>query len=719
MIVGQAIEVLSVYIVLFLLILSLFIPKFSRQFLWTSFLILLGLGLSLWSHLAFDHFHYAYVWRYSALELPLYLKLANLWGGEEGTLLFLAILLSGFAVKFSHYESWTERGVILLTLPFVFGLIFWHPFSLTSEAQLAHAPYQGMNAHLTKFWMAFHPPLIFITYLLLLVPSGAAAEMLVKGTGPWKEISLKYSRLAWVILSAGLMSGMWWAYEDYFYGQFWHWDPVQTASFVVWCFLTAYLHGLRGYRPDGSLGRILPALSLLTASAAIGSMLVTRNGELVSSHRYLGETSIKLLAFIALSLLITMIVALILSYRRRIENSTKMTESRFMIQIALWGFVLFGLMGCYFLGEAYVRALLDIPKDKPPIFFALIANVSSSDLVNLLKEQHQRWTVDNFGLNQILVPIVFVSAIFGGHRFLPVSSFKLRLFITFGALLGSLILAEYVRPLALFYDGTGITSVSTRRNFYLLDMLLGGVVYFSLSSLLYSLPIGKIRGQKKAYFNYIAPVGLIHMGVMIGLFSALCAMILDSNSIKKITFPDAYDQRINISEHHSLEIKRPTVSLSNLGDYSPDGKAIFRSVTDVTLFLRNDRDNTHVVDQGQTLFQDDRVPMANDVGPIRQYCETVDYRFARSSRSNSHMLNPFIYRGITYDLQIWLPAINYLDFDQNGQYRKNSKTDNPTEFNIVVKKFPLMTGLWFGLGLCLIAGLYYALFSRNSGAKKG
>jgi cytochrome c-type biogenesis protein CcmF len=258
----------------------------------------------------------------------------------------------------------------------------------------------------------------------------------------------------------------------------------------------------------------------------------------------------------------------------------------------------------------------------------------------------------------------------------------------------SFLLAQYIQPLQIFYDGTGVTSGATRRNFYLLNMLLGGTVYFSLSSLLYALPIGRLQGREKAWLNYIAPVGLIHMGVMIGLFAALCATILDSNSVRKITFPAAYDQPITISDHLSLHISRPVDSIDSLSR--------FRAVTGVTLRLR---DGDRIVDQGQTLYEDARKPVAADIGPIRQYCEAVDYRFARMSRDRDHMLNPYIYRGLGYDLQVWLPAVNYPDGKGHGP---------PIEYNMVIKKFPMMMWLWIGLGLSLLAGAYYAIFSRKS-----
>lgn len=703
------VEFFALYGALGALSMAFLFPARRNVMLRGVFLILMTLSMSLLYHLGRDHFHYAYVWLYSAPDLALYLKFANLWGGEEGTLLFLALVLSLFAVRMNRQPGWVGPGVMVMLVPFLIGLLIWHPFQQTTAAQLAQVPYQGMNAHLTKFWMAIHPPLIFITYLLLLVPAGAAVEALVRGTGPWKSLAISYYRKAWVVMSAGLISGMWWAYEDYFYGQFWHWDPVQTAAFVVWCFLTATLHGLRMYQLQGAHARSLPFLSLITAAAAIGSMLVTRNGELVSSHRYLGETSIMLLMFISGALLCVALGALAMSFRRP-ANSGRMSESRLMIHLAIWGFFLIGLMGCYVLGEAYWRAVMDTPKDKPPIFFALIANVSSADLVALLKEQHLRWTVDNFTMNQILVPVVFLIALIGGHRFLPLRRRGHCLFLTLLAAVLSWVLAEYGQPLQNFYDGTGVTSGETRRNFYQLNMLLGAVVYFSIASLLYALPIGMKRGKERAYFTYIAPVGVIHMGVMVGLFAALCAMILDSQRVVKVTFPEAYERPLVISDHHQIEISRPLKRSAGTGAYSASGEGAFQAVTGVKLLLK-EAGGVRLLQQGQTLYQDDRRAVGDVAGAIRQYCEAADYRFARASRAEdgkSHMLNPFIYRGGAYDLQVWLPAINYLAV-QEGQ---GSGSSSP-EYNILIKKFPLMMWLWIGLTLSLLAGIYYAWFAKQ------
>ncbi|WP_138380433.1 cytochrome c biogenesis protein CcsA [Luteithermobacter gelatinilyticus] len=688
-------------------LMALFWPTSRCLFLPLMLISLLAASLGLVIHLAQDHFHYAYVWLYSAPELPLYLKISNFWGGEEGTLLLLALLAAVFGVVLCRHGGWGGTGALLLAGVFSAGALYWHPFSLTTAEQLAHAPYQGMNAHLTEFWMAIHPPLIFLTYMLLVAPFGAAVEALVRGTGQWARITRTYGRLAWLVLSLGLASGMWWAYGDYFYGQIWHWDPVQTATFVVWCLLTGLLHGLRLYHPERRYARLLPFLSLLTAAACLSSMLVTRNGLLISSHRYLGETSIAILAGLSLVLVLTAFVSLALSCRRTLPaNGTKTSEARLMITLSIYGFFLLALIGCYFLGEAYLRALWDVPKDKPPLFFKFIASVSPPDLVALLKEQHKKWAPDLFALNDGLLIPAIAGALIGGHRFLPAWSRHVRWGISLGVIFLMILMAEYVRPLEYFYDASGTSSVHTRRNFYELNMLLVGVVYFCLACLVYAAPIGVNRRNLRAYYGYVAPVGLIHMGMMIALFSALCATILDSTSKTQVSFPQAFHTPVRLPGGYLLDIAPPQYSTKPDGIYIPGGGQSLRALTNVRLSLSTADRELRLLGAGQTLYRDERRAFNDDNMPIRQYCEMMDYRFARLSRGPEHILAPYIYRGPSYDLQVWLPSVDaYGDSPPAAVSHETAKAT----YTIVIRKYPMMTWLWLGLALSLVAGIVYCV----------
>ena len=204
-----------------------------RHTLARAAVVMLGAAtLALMLHLAGDDFGYRYAWLYSAPELPLHLKIATLWGGEEGTLLLLATLLALAACRLVDRDGWSGAGALLLSGAFTVGALIWDPFAATPSADLDAAP-RGMNAHLLSPWMALHPPLLFAAYVLVLAPFGGAMQALARGQGEWARRHRTWLRSAWLVLSSGLFAGMWWAYEDFSFGQFWHWDPVQTSVFVV------------------------------------------------------------------------------------------------------------------------------------------------------------------------------------------------------------------------------------------------------------------------------------------------------------------------------------------------------------------------------------------------------------------------------------------------------------------------------------------------------
>jgi cytochrome c-type biogenesis protein CcmF len=277
---------------------------------------LVAATMCLAARLLADDFASHYVWLYSAPELPAYLKLANLWGGDEGTLLLLAMLLALAAIRLARHPGGAGIGALALAAWFAGGALLWDPFATTPEADLARLTSQGMNAHLVSPWMSLHPPLIFVAYVAVLAPVGGAIEALATGRGAWPAISATWLRTAWLILSAGLFAGMWWAYEDFTFGQFWHWDPVQTSVFLVWCLIGAQLHGLGRYRADRRFRLVLPLLACATAVAALLSMAITRSPALASSHRYVGATSLPLLLGGAGLLTALTLIALAFALRR-------------------------------------------------------------------------------------------------------------------------------------------------------------------------------------------------------------------------------------------------------------------------------------------------------------------------------------------------------------------------------------------------------------------
>lgn len=384
-------------------------------------LVLLGAAtLALVLHLAGDDFGYRYAWLYSAAELPLYLKVANLWGGEEGTLLLMATLLALAAWRLVDGDGWSGPGALLLSGAFALGALIWDPFAATPAAQIGAAP-RGMNAHLLSPWMALHPPLLFAAYVLVLAPFGGALQALARGDGAWVRRDGTWLRVAWLILASGLFAGMWWAYEDFSFGQFWHWDPVQTSVFVVFALITAQLHELSRYHPRGRFALLLPGLAAVNGIAVLLSMAITRSPTLASSHRYVGDGSLPLLLTMAGALTVLALWALVEGIRRSRARSPRPAEPTALLMVAIGGLLAAAAVGVFHISEAYLGAWLGWPRPeslKP--FFETLARWTGPAEIAALREAFEQWDIDRYGMNAALVPVLLALTLAGGHYFAPI-----------------------------------------------------------------------------------------------------------------------------------------------------------------------------------------------------------------------------------------------------------------------------------------------------------
>ena len=219
-----------------------------------------------------------------------------------------------------------------------------------------------MNAHLLSPWMALHPPLLFAAYVLVLAPFGGALQALARGEGSWVRRYGTWLRAAWLILSSGLFAGMWWAYEDFSFGQFWHWDPVQTSVFVVWALITAQLHGLGRYHPRGRFALLLPASPRSTASPSLLSMAITRSPD----ARLLAPLCRRQLAASAADagrrLTALTLWALIARPQATRARAPRPAEPTALLMVAIGGLLAAAAIGAWHIGWAYLGAWLGWPR---------------------------------------------------------------------------------------------------------------------------------------------------------------------------------------------------------------------------------------------------------------------------------------------------------------------------------------------------------------------
>lgn len=605
------------------------------------------------------------------------------------------------AVRLSRYHGWAGPGALGLAAALAAGAAIWTPFAPMPAdlAETATSQGQGMNAHLVRVWMLLHPPFVFLAFALFLAPYGAALQALATGRGDdWPVIAARWVRLGWLTLSAGLAAGMWWAYEDFTFGQFWHWDPVQTSVFMVWAFATAHLHTLRWYRDDGAYGRLHPLLGLASAIAALASLVVTRHPALASSHRYVGETSFPWLLVLMIVLCVLALAALVWSVRRHLAPARR-TESTLLILIATLTLIGYAGVAAGVLAEAYIAEALDVPKpEKFKPFFEFLARWSSSAEADQLRALFDQWEVDRYRANALLAPIAIVIGLAGGHNFLPVRKRAVRWAASLSVALLAIATVVILQPMAGYFTGKGMTSANTTAIFPWLDAMVVTMAYLGLTALAWGLRALVRHGRHRAVGRYYVPVGAIHFGVVVALLAAVVATVFDLHNWRNLTYPGDFAKPVKFPWGYEVTVAVDHEAFVDDGLRTEDGAPGFHAVAEARWSLV--RDGVAVQEeQGQAVYRDRRAQSAGGLGPVRLMCEILDYRYARTVSGATQMIDPFIHRGLWRDVQIWLPALEYR-VDGEGDM---SELLAPTTVPVVLKIYPMMTWLWAGLVLALIA----------------
>ena len=199
----------------------------------------------------------------TAPEAWLY-KLAGLWAGRQGSLLFWAWLIAVFnaVLVFATRKNIRplDNGALaissLVLTAFVSVLLFSEgnmPFIATDARYFtgdgtlsAMASARSMNALLEHWAMAIHPPTLFIGYAGLTIPFAYAISALIVNddSTEWVNRSTPYLMFSWLLLGIGIGLGAVWAYVVLGWGGYWGWDPVENASLLVF-----FVDGAPGLHP--------------------------------------------------------------------------------------------------------------------------------------------------------------------------------------------------------------------------------------------------------------------------------------------------------------------------------------------------------------------------------------------------------------------------------------------------------------------------------------
>jgi len=265
-----------------------------------------------------EQYQIRYVWSVTDPQTPLFYRFTALWGSQRGSLLFWCLTMSLFTFGAVWLNWRTDRRLMpyvvafmMMTLAFFVGLtlLLENPFErwwldprTNAEVSAALIPpgvvepsydalaqtASGLNPLLRHFGMIIHPPMLYLGFVGFVVPFAFALAALASGdlSSNWIKATRRWTLVAWLFLSLGLILGGRWAYDVLGWGGYWGWDPVENAAFLPWLVGTAFLHSVMIQQKRGMLKVWNMVLVILTFSAVLFGTFATRSGVIESVHSF-------------------------------------------------------------------------------------------------------------------------------------------------------------------------------------------------------------------------------------------------------------------------------------------------------------------------------------------------------------------------------------------------------------------------------------------------
>jgi cytochrome c-type biogenesis protein CcmF len=264
-----------------------------RAFYATAVMVLVAAALLEVALLTHD-FSLAYVTEHSDLSTPTALVAAAFYGGQEGSLLYWALVLgvlgsaslvasAALGLRLAAFAA----GVLAAIMSFLLVVLVLvaSPFDL-----LAITPPDGLglNPVLRDGGMLIHPPVVLAGFASFAIPFSFAAAALLAGRSDaaWIAHTRRFALMAWALQSTGLVLGMWWAYHVLGWGGYWGWDPVENVALMPWLATTAYLHSSQVQERRGRLRAWNFGLVILAFLLVVFGTFIVRSGVVPSVHTF-------------------------------------------------------------------------------------------------------------------------------------------------------------------------------------------------------------------------------------------------------------------------------------------------------------------------------------------------------------------------------------------------------------------------------------------------
>ena len=251
-----------------------------------------------------DSYWVAYVVAHSNRDLSTFYKVAALWSGQEGSLLFWSFLLAIYvcsvliAYRNKNGELMPYVGVVMAGVQIFFLTLnnfVASPFKVLASPGatgaldiFTRADGNGLNPLLQYPEMVIHPPNLYSGYTGFTIPFAfALGALLARYPGEkWIHLTRKWTMIAWCFQTVGILLGAHWAYAVLGWGGYWGWDPVENASLLPWLTGTAFLHSVMMQEKRGMMKVWNVWLVFFTFMLCITGTMLTRSGVVSSVHAF-------------------------------------------------------------------------------------------------------------------------------------------------------------------------------------------------------------------------------------------------------------------------------------------------------------------------------------------------------------------------------------------------------------------------------------------------
>ncbi len=420
-----------------------------------------------------QNYEVQYVYNVTSSTMPLYLKVTALWGGQAGSLVFWAWLMSAFgsAVTLRKWDRDLDLlpwVIIISSVTLLFFLImiiaFENPFvrfwSLPSGGELVAMfgprgsqlinPFdgRGLNPLLRHPGMVIHPPMLYLGFVSFVIPFAFGMAALITGRKDdrWIRLTRRWTLVAWMFLSIGLILGSRWAYDVLGWGGYWAWDPVENAAFMPWLSGTAFLHSVMIQEKRGLFKRWNMILVILTYSLVIFGTFLTRSGVLSSVHAF-AQSAIGPMFFIYIGVSFIISLAFLIKRWDELRSEGEMTsllsrESLFLVNnllfmgilvVVFWGTV-YPLISELFTGQKVTVGPPFYTSTTGPLFAGLLLLMG---IAPLSAWGHSTWKTLGKALwkpatgSLILLVVMFISGIRSVGALIGITLASLAAFVTF------------------------------------------------------------------------------------------------------------------------------------------------------------------------------------------------------------------------------------------------------------------------------------------------